>query len=438
MSWLFAGVVLVCSIGFAKLSVSTLNWWFARRMTKRIVVASHAANIGLILGYPLLLTIGPGSSHCRQWIDGHAGSIPFPSWLLLAVGAVGCCLLIAATFEYQFYAPPACQVGCKTTRVDLRQRGGTLWRETLVGPGPMRRISLLPGNEQFTIEVSTKSYSLPRLPDAWDGLSLVQLSDLHFRGAVSRAYFEAVCEEAAALKPDLFVFTGDLLDDMSLLEWLPTTLGKLSAPHGQFFILGNHDWYLDAPAIRRELERLGWTDLAGRCVALTHPTAPPIVLCGDETPWMGTHPDVSRVEHAELSVGRALLPVRSSKPTCDSTSTPDGQECPSYGSGADPFRILLSHTPDNIAWARQQQFDLMLSGHTHGGQIRLPVFGPVYSPSRAGCRYSAGVFWLDPTLLYVSRGISGREPIRYNCPPELTKLVLRCPVGTSSNNEPLY
>lgn len=433
MSWLFTSVVLVCSIGFAKLSVSTLNWWFARRMTKRILVASHTANFGLILSYPLLLIFGLGSSDCLLWFEGHGNSIPFPCWLLLAAGAVGCCLLIAATFEFQLYAPPACQIGCEATRVDLRQRCGASWRDTLVGPGPMRRIALLPGNEQFTIEVSTKTYSLPRLPAEWDGLSLVQLSDMHFRGAVSRAYFEAVCEEAAALKPDLFVFTGDLLDDMTLLDWLPTTLGKLSAPHGQFFILGNHDWYLDAPIIRRELERLGWTDLAGRCVSLTQPAAPPIVLCGDETPWMGVHPDVSRAVHVEPSVGRALLPVRSSMPTRDSTPTPDGQECPSYNGGAEAFRILLSHTPDNIAWARQHPFDLMLSGHTHGGQIRLPLVGPVYSPSRSGCRYSAGVFWLDPTLLYVSRGISGREPIRYNCPPELTKLVLRCPVVRSSD-----
>ncbi len=429
MSWLFAGVVLVCSIGFAKLSVSTLNWWFARRMTKRILVASHTANFGLILSYPLLLAFGPGSSHCRQWIEGHGNSMPVLYRLLLAAGAFGCSLLIVAMFEYQLYAPPACQIGCETTRVDLRQRCGASWRDTLVGPGPMRRIALLPGNEQFTIEVSTKTYSLPRLPAAWDGFSVVQLSDMHFRGAVSRAYFEAVCEEAAALKPDLFVFTGDLLDDMTLLDWLPTTLGKLSAPRGQFFILGNHDWYLDAPAIRRELERLGWTDLAGRCVALTHPTAPPVVLCGDETPWMGTHPDVSCAADSASTVGRALLPVRSSMPMCDSKSTRDGQECPSYDSGAETFRILLSHTPDNTAWARQQPIDLMLSGHTHGGQIRLPVLGPVYSPSRAGCRYSAGVFWLDPTLLYVSRGISGREPIRYNCSPELTKLVLRSHVG---------
>ncbi len=396
MRWLFPFVALILSVGFAKLCVASLSWWFARRLSKPIIVASHAVNVSLILSYPLLLVSGPGSSELRLRLAGHANGVPFSvsGWLLLAAGAVGFCLLLWSTIEFQLYAPPACQSGCESHRVDLRRTTGAAWQQTFVGPGPMRRIALLPGNEQFTIDISTKTYSLPRLPVEWDGLSLVQLTDLHFRGAVTRAYFEAVCDDAAALKPDLFVFTGDLFDDLKLLDWLPDTLGKLTAPQGQYFILGNHDWHLDSAAIRCELERLGWTDLAGRCVSLNRRDASPITLCGDETPWMGTHPDLSCVS-------------------------------------AESFRILLSHTPDNIMWARQQGIDVMLSGHTHGGQIRLPILGPVYSPSRFGCRYSGGVFWLEPTLLHVSRGLSGREPIRYNCPPELTKLVLRCGSSTS-------
>jgi hypothetical protein len=89
------------------------------------------------------------------------------------------------------------------------------------------------------------------------------------------------------------------------------------------------------------------------------------------------------------------------------------------------FRLLLSHTPDNITWARRHRVNLMLSGHNHGGQVRLPGFGPVYSPSQYGCHYASGVFWEQPTLLYVSRGISGKHPLRWNCLPELTRLVLR-------------
>ena len=90
------------------------------------------------------------------------------------------------------------------------------------------------------------------------------------------------------------------------------------------------------------------------------------------------------------------------------------------------FVLLVSHSPDVAESLGGTPVDLVLAGHTHGGQIRLPVLGPVYAPSLYGCRFASGVFWMDPTLLYVSRGISGREPIRYNCVPELTKLVLRC------------
>lgn len=246
----------------------------------------------------------------------------------------------------------------------------------------------LPGNEQFTLEVNTKTYSLPRLPPEWDGLSIVHLADTHFTGAVTRGYFEAVCEQARELKPDLFVFTGDLLDDITLVDWIPQTFGSLHAPLGEYFVLGNHDSYVDHTRIRGELDRRGWIDLSSRFVELSSPGAEPsIVLAGDESPWMGTHPDLSQVSEER-------------------------------------FRILLSHTPDNIDWARKQKVDLMLAGHTHGGQICLPVLGPVYSPSHFGCRFASGVFWLNPTLMSVC-AISGREPIRYRCRPELTKLVLR-------------
>jgi predicted MPP superfamily phosphohydrolase len=129
--------------------------------------------------------------------------------------------------------------------------------------------------------------------------------------------------------------------------------------------------------------------VAGRSIRIDSPNGQSsILVAGDETPWMGQHPAVTTEPH-------------------------------------DCFRILLSHTPDNITWARANDFDLMLAGHTHGGQIRLPALGPVYSPSVFDCRFASGVFWLDPTLLHVSRGLSGREPVRYLCRPELTKLTIR-------------
>ena len=90
------------------------------------------------------------------------------------------------------------------------------------------------------------------------------------------------------------------------------------------------------------------------------------------------------------------------------------------------LRILLSHSPDQLAWAREQGFQLMLAGHNHGGQIRLPMIGPIVTPSLHGVKYASGVFDESPTVMHVSRGISGDQPLRWNCPPELTRVVLKC------------
>jgi predicted MPP superfamily phosphohydrolase len=87
--------------------------------------------------------------------------------------------------------------------------------------------------------------------------------------------------------------------------------------------------------------------------------------------------------------------------------------------------ILLSHSPDQYFWAQREGYKLMLAGHVHGGQIRPPLVGPLLSPSRYGVRYAGGIFYQRPTLLHVTRGISGMIPLRFNCPPEVAKLVLQ-------------
>jgi predicted MPP superfamily phosphohydrolase len=249
-------------------------------------------------------------------------------------------------------------------------------------------MTLWPGNEFLQLEISEKEFRLPRLPPVLDGLAILHISDLHFIGTVDRPYFEEVMELARTVPADLIAFTGDLLDREDLIAWLPETLGRLSAPLGCYFLLGNHDWYLDnTDDIRARLQELGWRGIAGQTEVLTHRGAE-FALLGSEVPWMGAHPDA--------------------------TGLPE-----------EMFRVLLSHTPDNLNWARKQQVDLMLAGHNHGGQVQLPLFGPVYSPSAYGARYAGGSYWAAPTLLHVSRGIGGRHPLRWNCPPELTRLILR-------------
>ena len=398
MTGLILGAGFLLTAGYAKLSSMILNRLIAIPLPALSHKIFEIIQLFSMPAYALILLM---TLYFR--VAGFDGlnwqAMTSGEWILIFVGAIGFGFLVQSTIVFQGYRPPYCEIACDSQIFDFRTSQAAIvsekttapddWHATLLGPGPRRNVALLPGNQQFSLEVSTKTYSLPRLPQAWDGLSIVLIADTHFRGAVTRRYFELVCEHARALEPDLFVFSGDLFDDMALLDWLEPTLGRLKAPLGQYFVLGNHDWYLDPNVVRHEYERHGWIDLSSRCIELHKgESVPPIVIAGDETPWMGKHPDLSQVS-------------------------------------PDTFRILLSHVPDNIMWARKQKIDLMLAGHTHGGQIRLPLLGPVYAPSLYGCRFASGVFWLDSTLLYVSRGLSGREPFRYNCVPELTKLVLR-------------
>lgn len=255
------------------------------------------------------------------------------------------------------------------------------------GHGSYGVLMRVPRNEQFRLEVTEKTLRIPRLPREWDGLTILHLSDWHFTGSVDRPYFLRVTEIAREVPADMVVFTGDLIDRMELVDWISATLGRFSAPLGCYSILGNHDWYLKPDEIRAALVRHGWIDVASRVTTIEH-AGRTLALGGDETPWMGNHPDYSAAP-------------------------------------ADAFRLLLSHTPDNIDWAREQQIDLMLSGHNHGGQVMLPLVGPVYSPSKYGCDYAAGTFSKPPTVLHVSRGLSGQHPYRWRCLPEITRLTLR-------------
>lgn len=257
-----------------------------------------------------------------------------------------------------------------------------------------RLCSRLPGNQFLQFEVRTLEIVLPNLPPDLDGLSLVHLSDFHMAGHVGKEYFQEVVRQANQLDADLMLITGDILDDSHCLPWLDL-LGELQSRLGTYFVLGNHDYRVCTPDRLREiLIELGLRNVAGTQHLISHNDGQ-ILLVGNELPW---HREPPKLEQ---------LPVPPSDPGT--------------------LSIALSHTPDEFDWARAEGFDLMLAGHLHGGQIRLPFIGPVLSPSRYGVRYSGGTYFRTPTVLHVTRGLSGMMPLRFNCPPELSKLVLRSP-----------
>jgi predicted MPP superfamily phosphohydrolase len=275
-------------------------------------------------------------------------------------------------------------VGLSRQRLDLATGPAGVVRDSIVR-SPFQWV---PGSELLRVEITTLRIILPRWPAGWPGLKVVHLSDTHFAGQVPRAYFERVFALAAEQCPDLVVFTGDLLDHPERVDWLPATFGLLQAPLGNFYVLGNHDKsHGDVSRSRELLAELGWQDCTGPC-RLVEQGGQVLAIGGSEQPWLGPAPDW--------------------------TAAP-----------ASALRLLVSHTPDQLDAARRGGVDLMLSGHTHGGQVCLPVVGPIFSPSENGVQYASGTFWETPTLLHVNRGLSGRSSWRWNCCPEVTVLELR-------------
>ncbi|HUG93782.1 MAG TPA: metallophosphoesterase [Planctomycetaceae bacterium] len=403
MRWVNFLALLLVSIGHAELVVTALNRLHGLRLSCRTLQRLRNLHDVLLPGVPLAMFVfvgfsGPGLLVGGSWSDVPAGWLAW--FAACSVGLVG---LAASSVRWWLHRPPECQPVNHSSVVDVARRLG--YRP--VGRGPLRSLTRLPGNQVFQLEIAEKTLALPRLPREWDGLSILHLSDLHFTGTISREFFEHVIDLAAGLRADLAVFTGDLLDRQDLTEWLPATLGRIETPLGRYFILGNHDWFLDPQEIRRELMSLGWTSLVGQVVTIDR-RGQRLEIGGTELPWMGGHPEFEEQGARDEGPGQVRGGVSSF-----------GDREP----GA--FRILLSHTPDQIGWARRQGVDLMLAGHNHGGQVVLPVVGPVYSPSLYGVEYAGGTFWRPPTLLHVSRGVSGRHPLRWNCRPEITKLVLR-------------
>jgi len=290
-------------------------------------------------------------------------------------------------------------------------RAETVDLRPLLGPQPVssmksRLLVWVPGNRPFDVAINEKQISMTGLQAAFDGLTITHLSDFHLSGDIARGFFERIVERANDFGSDITVITGDLVDSTRCFTWIPEIFGQLRAPHGVFYVFGNHEERLSREnyaELHRRLGQQGLVYLGGRWSQVPLPGGP-ILLAGNSRPW--------------------CLPA------------PDMRDAPPGSDAGGPPRILLSHSPDQLPWARQHHFDLMLAGHTHGGQVCFPLIGAVICPSRFGTKYASGVFYKAPTLMHVSRGISGLTPLRINCRPEITKLVLRAPRLDPKNASP--
>lgn len=241
-----------------------------------------------------------------------------------------------------------------------------------------------------SIEVNEHRIPLAGLPEVFRGMRVVQLTDIHHGLYLPlQAVMDAV-ELANRLEPDAVALTGDFITySRSYIEPVAQVLGLLQARYGVFATLGNHDFRVGADHVTRALRRNGIDVLRNQRTAIRR----------------GHHAlHVAGIE--DLGYGadlpRALRGIPGGAPV-----------------------ILLSHNPGIVRKAARAGVGLILSGHTHGGQFKLPVLGSIYGRPIERTRFKAGLDFYGNTQIYVSRGIGTIVlPVRYRCPAEIPLLHL--------------
>ena len=237
--------------------------------------------------------------------------------------------------------------------------------------------------------------TLSGLAPSFDDYRIAFLTDLHYSAVVPRWYLAGAVSVALALEPDLLLLGGDFLTNRrSYAAGLVELLRPLTAPDGVFAVLGNHDHAVGAAVVRAALAAAGVRELWNASVVLRRGAAA-LAVGG-----------VGDLRFDVIDFRAVVAGVPEAAP-----------------------RIVVSHDPDVFAyWPPESRLDLMLSGHTHGGQAHLPFIGPPYVPSQFGFRYLAGHIRDGDRQLYVSRGVGAiTAPIRWGCPPEITLVALHAP-----------
>lgn len=243
------------------------------------------------------------------------------------------------------------------------------------------------------LQIERLALTLPRLPGALDGFTVLQITDVHYPRGLPEAYFRSVVATANALHPDIIVLTGDYAPKSARdAEPCARVLSALRAPNGVYAVLGNHDHWTDATAVTRALTRAGIPVLRNRAVPINRRGARLWVVGVDD-----------------VCEGKANLPNAL-------RAVPAGEAT-----------ILLAHEPDFADTAARYPIDVQLSGHSHGGLVWMPGIGTPLLP-RLCRKYPRGLYHVGTMPLYTSRGVGVIPifglPVRFNCRPEITLFTL--------------
>jgi predicted MPP superfamily phosphohydrolase len=245
--------------------------------------------------------------------------------------------------------------------------------------------------ERNIVQVNHYAIPVDDLPLAFDGFTIAHLTDLHLGMLVSASFIQGVVDRANRLRADMIVCTGDYVHARNTCAEIDTVwpiLTELTARYGVCSVLGNHDHWAD------EQRSLYWMERSGQ--GLRH--ALKSIERGSERILIGGAGDYWE---DRLGIDRVF-------------AASDEHDC----------RVLLSHNPDSVDTSFGTRLSLVISGHTHGGQVVVPFVGPPMLPVRNKA-YSSGLINTPKTRLFISRGIGWSiYPVRLNCYPEIAVLKL--------------
>ncbi len=246
------------------------------------------------------------------------------------------------------------------------------------------------------LSVEEHTIHLARLPDAFRGMRIVQASDFHYAEYTEPFFLREMVRKINRLKPDMVVLTGDFISFAPLSASFARRcapacaeiLGGIECPL-RYASLGNHDYFIKPRNVAGPLEEHGIRVLTNAATALER---------DGQRLWLA---------------GLGSMCTGDSQPRRAIPRT-----------AAREAVILLAHEPDILPEVARHNVDLMLSGHTHGGQVRFPFLPPFHLPE-FGQKYVEGWFRLGSTQMYVNRGIGAVGlPFRFRCPPEITVITL--------------
>jgi hypothetical protein len=255
-------------------------------------------------------------------------------------------------------------------------------------------VALDQGLEPYFLVVHEEAIALPHWPAPLDGFRIVALADLHVGAAgMGGDHLATVVDRTNALNPDLIVLAGDYVPGAkatsSDIQSIAKGMGRLRAKHGVFAVLGNHDWWTDGPGIEGALKAQGIIVLRNESVTITH---------GEGSFQLGGIDD-DLTQHADIPHMMSGI----------------GDRAPI---------VAVVHEPD-VFPSMPSAVDLTIAGHTHGGQVRIPLLGALVVPSIYGQRYAAGVVNEAGHTMFITTGLgTSIMPVRFRVPPEIAVLTL--------------